>query len=412
MPHTLPGMEIETQPESLGLDAGRLARVGDWMRREVGEGRLPGALTAVVRRDRLVYFDHCGLRDLEGAAPLTADTVFRIYSMTKPVTTVAALMLYEQGRFQLDDAVSDYLPELARPRVFVSGDETGYESVRADTPITIRQLMTHTAGFTYGFLEETPVDALYRANGVDFQRGDSPLAELVPLLAEQPLLFQPGTRWNYSVATDVLGRLVEVLSGETLEAFFNARILEPLGMTDTGFQVPEHALERFAANYSAGADGGLELLDPARGSRFTHRPLTFSGGGGLVSTAADYLRFARLLARGGELDGVRLLGRKTVAMMTANQLPGDLAAMGQPRFAETTYEGIGFGLGVSVMLDPARAQIMGSPGEYAWGGAASTAFWVDPAEELIVLFLTQLVPSSTYPLRRQLRVLTYQALID
>ncbi len=405
-------MELETTPEAVGLDGARLGRVSAWMRRQVEEGRLPGLVVAVARRDRLVFLDHCGQRDLEAGAAMTPDTVFRIYSMTKPVTTVAALMLYEEGRFQLDDPIERYLPEFAAPRVYVGGEGEAVETVRAETPITVRQLMTHTAGLTYGFLGETPVDALYRARGVDFQRGDTPLAELVALLAEQPLLFQPGTRWNYSVATDVLGRLVEVLSGETLERFLAERILAPLGMRDTAFHVPEHALDRFAACYTPGKEGGLEPIDPARGSRFTRPMVTFSGGGGLVSTAADYLRFARMLARGGELDGVRLLGRKTVATMTMNHLPGDLAAMGQARFAETSYEGIGFGLGVSVMLDPARAQIMGSPGEYAWGGAASTAFWVDPAEELIVVLLTQLVPSSAYPLRRELRVLTYQALVD
>jgi len=405
-------MKIEARPEDVGLSTQRLGRVSDWMRRQVDEGRLPGISVAIARRDRLAFFETYGASDVERGVPLAAETIFRIYSMTKPITTVAALMLYEEGRFQLDDPLADYLPEFAQPRVWAGGDVRALTTVRAEQPITIAQLMTHTAGFTYGFLDEHPLDALYRERGVDFQRGDTPLAELVVLLAEQPLLFQPGSRWNYSVATDVLGRLIEVLSGESLDRYFEQRILAPLGMHDTAFFVPEGKRERFAANYGPAKDGGLELVDPATGSRFTRPMVTFSGGGGLVSTAGDYLRFTRMLARRGELDGVRLLGRKTVETMTTNHLPGDLAAMGRPRFAETTYEGIGFGLGVSVMLDPARARIMGSPGEYAWGGAASTAFWIDPVEELIVLLLTQLTPSSSYLLRRELRVLGYQAIID
>jgi len=405
-------MKIEARPEDVGLCCRRLGRVSDWMRRQVDDGRLPGISVAIARRDRLVFFETYGARDIERDAPLNADTIFRIYSMTKPITTVAALMLYEEGRFQLDDPLARYLPEFAAPRVWAGGDARNPTTVRAEQPITIGQVMTHTAGFTYGFLDEHPLDALYRERGVDFQRGDTALSELVALLAEQPLLFQPGARWNYSVATDVLGYLVEVLSEEPLDVFFEQRIFAPLGMRDTAFHVPAGKHERFAANYTPAKEGGLDLVDPAAGSRFTRPMVTLSGGGGLVSTASDSLRFARLLARRGELDGTRLLGRKTVETMVANHLPGDLAAMGRPRFAETTYEGIGFGLGVSVMLDPARARIIGSPGEYAWGGAASTAFWIDPVEDLIVLLLTQLTPSWSYPLRRELRVLGYQAIVD
>ena len=231
-------------------------------------------------------------------------------------------------------------------------------------------------------------------------------------LGEAPLLCQPGSEWNYSVSTDVLGHLVEVLSGLPLDKFFAEKILGPLGMKDTAFQVASENIDRFTANYTCTKDQKTKLIEAIDGSRFTKPVVTFSGGGGLTSTVSDYLRFTRMLSNFGELDGVRLLGRKTVEYMTINHLPGDLADLGQDTFAETSFEGIGFGLGFSVMLDPAKANVMGTPGEYAWGGAASTAFWIDPVEDMTVIFLTQLMPSSAYPLRRELKVLTYQALID
>lgn len=405
-------MLVELKPEEVGLSSGRLENVTDWMSGLVEAGKLPGALCAVLRRDKLVYLQHCGLRDVEAAKPVEADTIFRFYSMTKPITTVAAMMLYEQGRFQLDDPVANYIPALGGLEVFISGDEDRYQTEATERDMTIRDLMTHTSGLTYGFLEEGPVDALYRANNIDFGESGLPLQDLVAKLGEMPLLCQPGAQWNYSVATDVLGHLVEVLSGQPLDDYFAERILRPLGMVDTGFHVPDAQIDRFAANYTPHRDGGLKLIDAVEGSRFSQPATTFSGGGGLVSTAADYIRFCRLIARRGELDGVRLLGRKTVDYMTINHLPGDLAQMGQATFAETSYDGIGFGLGFSVMLDPAKAQIVGSAGEHAWGGAASTAFWIDPVEDMIVIFLTQLMPSSAYPLRRQLKALTYQAIVD
>ena len=267
--------------------------------------------------------------------------------------------------------------------------------------------MIHTSGLTYGFQHEHAVDALYRKRRIEFNANVGPLAEVVA----QPLVFQPGTRWNYSVSTDVLGRLVEIWSGSPLDTFFDDRIFGPLGMRDTGFHVPPGQGDRLASNYVQADDGGLALADPAAESRFLEPAVTLSGGGGLVSTAADYLRFMRMLRARGTLEGTRILGRKSVELMTMNHLPGDLADMGRPRFAEMPFAGIGFGLGVSVLLDPAKARILGSPGEYAWGGMASTAFWVDPAEDLTVLLLTQLMPSSAYPIRRELRVLTYQALL-
>ncbi|MGX5776179.1 serine hydrolase domain-containing protein [Methylorubrum zatmanii] len=403
-------MEVETNPKEVGLCPDRLERVDAWMRRYVETGRLAGLSVAVMRGGKTAFFRAHGQADLARSRPFTADTILRIYSMTKPLTSLAVLMLYEEGRFQLDDPVSRFLPEFTEMRVMTGGNRARLETEPALRAITIRDLLTHTSGLTYGFMEATLVDALYRRDEIDFQTSSLPLGELVARLARQPLLAQPGTEWNYSVATDVLGHLVAVISGQDFGEFMRARILRPLRMHDTDFFVPEEKRDRFAANYAFDREGRLRLYDDSVGSRFLTPPPLASGGGGLVSTAGDYLRFCRMILNLGELDGVRLLGRKTVELMLTNHLPGDLAAMGQPRFAESSYAGIGFGLGVSVMLDPARAQIVGTPGEVSWGGVASTSFWIDPDEDMAVVLMTQLVPSSALPLRRELRVLTYAAL--
>ena len=403
---------LRSTPEELGLSAVRLARIGPWMRGWVDSGRLPGMLTLVARRGRVAHLESYGYRDVEAGLAMGEDTVVRIYSMTKPLTSVAVMMLYEEGHFQLDDPIARYLPMFAEMRVYSGGDAGHHESVAAKTSITFKHLLTHTAGLSYGFLEATPVDALYRRHGVDFQMADKPLLDMMAPLAALPLLCEPGAEWNYSVATDVLGALVEVISGLPFAQFMRERILTPLALHDTDFFVREENHTRFSANYTRHRDGGLKQIDSARDSRYLKPRALISGGGGLVSTIADYYRFCCFMRNQGELDDVRLLGRKTVAFMTRNHLRGDMADMGQPRFSESSYSGVGFGLGFSVMIDPAKAEIMGTPGEYAWGGAASTAFWIDPQEDLIVILLTQLLPSSTYPLRRQLRVLSYQALID
>jgi len=322
-------------------------------------------------------------------------------------------MLYEEGRFQLDDPISKFIPGFANPRVYAGGSRGKIETVPAEREITFRDLLTHTSGLTYGFMESNPVDALYRAkDGVDFQTATSSLKDVVEKLATFPLIAQPGKAWNYSVSTDVLGYLVEVISGQPFEKFLVEKVAKPLGMVDTDFHVPQSKHDRFAANYQAGPDGKLQLIDDPAKSRYLASRTVNSGGGGLVSTASDYLRFCKFMLNKGEIDGVRLLGKKTVELMTMNHLGGDMADMGMPRFSESPYYGIGFGLGFSVMIDPAKAQILGTPGEYAWGGAASTAFWCDPAEDMAVVMLTQLMPSSTYPIRRDLRVLTYQAIVD
>ncbi len=399
------------RPEDVGLSCARLARIDGWMDALVSSGKLPCVGVSIARRGRLAYQRCTGLADIERNVAMTPETIMRIYSMTKPITIAAILMLYEEGRFQLDDPISRFIPAFAGQRVCVGGNRGKMDTVPAVRDITFRDLMTHTSGLSYHFMFSTLVDAAYRDQGIDFQTSDSSLGDLVERVAGIPLLAQPGAEWNYSIATDVLGYLVQVISGQEFGAFVQARVLEPLGMLDTHFVLPEAKISRFAANYLPSPEG-LKLLDDPTTSRFLLPGKIRSGGGGLVSTCGDYLRFAQMLLGGGSFGGVRLLGRKTVELMTANHLRGDMAAMGQPRFSESSYEGVGFGLGVSVTLDPARAQILGSPGEYAWGGAASTAWWNDPSEEMSVVLFTQLTPSSTYPIRRELRVLSYQAIVD
>jgi CubicO group peptidase (beta-lactamase class C family) len=406
---------MPVKPEDVGLSSSRLARIGDHMKRYIDAGKIAGTLTLVARRGQVAYLEPQGHLEIERRRPVTADAVWRIYSMTKPITSVGLMMLYEEGRFQLDDPVHRFIPSWQNLRVFVGGNYPTFKTAPVERPMTIRDLLSHTSGLTYGFMERTNVDAAYRKLGVaDQTRSGYTLQDMVDTLAELPLEFSPGTRWNYSVATDVIGHLIEVISGQRLDAYLRERILEPLGMRDTGFVLEDQQAARFAANYERQGDGSLKMIDNPEQSSYRKRSF-FSGGGGLLSTAPDYFRFTSMLQNMGELDGTRLLGRKTVELMTMNHLPGgqdltDLAQAGM--FTETAYAGVGFGLGFSVQQSPARAQILGSAGEFAWGGAASTAFWIDPAEDLIVIFMTQLMPSSSYPLRRELRVLTYAALVD
>ncbi len=402
-----------TTPESVGLSASRLSRITTHFNRYVDEGRLPGYSVMIARRGEPAFFTRYGQSDVETGKPLAEDTLFRIYSMTKPITSVALMMLYERGLFQLDDPISDYLPALGDMKVYANGDTDNYTVTPAEREITIRHLLTHTSGLTYGFMDAHPVDAIYAARGIETLGADYDIEEFVNRLGEVPLLFSPGDRWNYSVATDVIGRLVEVLSGEPLDAFFKEHILYPLGMNETAFSVDDNELPRFAACYTRNRDS-FDLTDAPDTSSYRHKRPFLSGGGGLVSTTADYYRFCQMMLNRGELDGKRLLGRKTVECMTANHLPngGDLTSLGQAVFSETRFDGVGFGLGFSIMLDPVQSQVLGSAGEYAWGGMASTGFWIDPAEELIGIFMTQLIPSAAYAIRRELRVLAYQSIID
>ena len=408
-------MKVDADPSELGFDAARLTRIDSHFQRYVDDGRLPGWLLAVSRGGRLAHVSTYGMRDKEAALPVELDTLWRIYSMTKPITSVAAMMLYEEGAFELKDPVSKFVPSFADTPVYRQGSAIAPALEPQTEPMRIWHLLTHCSGLTYGFHHAHPVDAMYRAAGYEW--GSPPgidLAGMCDQIAGIPLLFQPGSEWNYGVSTDVLGRVVEVVSGQTLDAFMRERIFEPLGMTGTSFFVPEGDHQRLAALYVPTPGSGLALRMDAMGDAAKSPPSFLSGGGGLVSTASDYHRFCLMLMNGGELDGVRLLGSRTVTYMTQNHLPGgaDLEQVGRPLFSETSFTGVGFGLGFSVVGDNVANKVLSTNGEFAWGGAASTAFWVDPAEEITALFMTQLLPSSTHPIRSQLKQLVYQALVD
>jgi len=421
--HTGPvtDLTIEVDPGEAGLDPERLKRIDAHFARYVDDGRLAGWLLTIGRHGRLAHVARCGSRDLEAGLPVTDDTLWRIYSMTKPVTSVAAMILYEEGRIALTDPVSAFIPAFSGVRVYDGGSDLKQVTVPATEPVRIWHLLTHTAGLSYGFHRVHPVDALYRAAGFEWGTPSGmDLAQACDVWAGLPLLFQPGTEWNYSVATDVLGRVVEVASGQRFDEFLDDRILRPLGMTDTAFWAGPQpgATSRLAALYRPGEDGKAIRMDTL-GQAALRQPRMLSGGGGLVSTAADYDRFTRMLLHteaspAGELDGIRLLGPRTVGYMARNHLPGgrDLETFGRPLHAESPFRGVGFGLGLAVVLDPVPGKVIGSAGELSWGGAASTTFWIDRAEELTVSFFTQLLPSSTHPIRPQLRQLVYQALTD
>jgi CubicO group peptidase (beta-lactamase class C family) len=411
----MPQLKVEVEPAEVGFDAARLARIDSHFARYVDDGLLPGWLALVSRGGRIVHLSTYGQRDVEASLPVEVDSLFRIYSMTKPITSVAAMMLYEEGLFELKDPVSRFIPSFDDLRVYSSGSALKPATVPATEPMRIWHLLTHTAGLTYGFHHAHPVDAMYRAAG--FEWGAPPdldLAACCDRWASLPLLFQPGAEWNYSVATDVLGRVIEVVSGMSLDRFFAERIFGPLGMTESSFGAAEQDRERLAALYVPDPTTRKAMRFDVMGNAALTKPVFLSGGGGLVSSAADYHRFTQLLLGEGEVDGVRLLGSRTLRYMATNHLPGgaDLESFGRPLFAETTFEGIGFGLGFSVVCDPAANKVLSTLGEFAWGGAASTAFWVDPTEQITALFLTQLLPSSTHPIRPQLKQLVYQALVD
>ncbi|MFB9409552.1 serine hydrolase domain-containing protein [Dactylosporangium matsuzakiense] len=402
-------IDREVAPEQAGFDAGRLARLDAHFARYVDDGRLAGWQLAIARDGRVVHHSVCGKRDAEADLPVEPDTLWRLYSMTKPITSVAAMILWEEGRFELTDPISTWLPEFRDMQVFEKGSANAPFTVPAIEPIRVWHLLTHTSGLTYGFLHTSVVDALYRKAGYDLGvKPGADLAEVCRDFAALPLLFQPGRGWGYGVSTDVLGRLIEVVAGVAFPEFVRTRILEPLGMTDTTWSVAPDE-QRLAALYAPTPTGGRVRFD-ALGKAAFAEPAAPAGGGGLISTAADYQKFMTMLLRRG--DG--LLAPRTVAFMTRNHLPGgvDLDRLQTGGFAETSFEGIGFGLGFAVVRDPAPSRVYSTPGTYYWGGAASTAFWIDPVERLTVAFYTQLIPSSTYPLRPQLRQLVYSALTD
>jgi CubicO group peptidase (beta-lactamase class C family) len=406
-------IEIEAAPEDVGMSTVGLRNVSRLVQSYIDDEKFPGAISLVARRGKVVHFETYGDMDRERQKPMCSDTIFRFYSMTKPIASVGLMMLYEQGKFQLEDPASKFIPELKDLKVLVGGTADNYQVRDATRQISVRDLLMHTSGLV-GRDTQSPVAELYRRAGLAGADSGFTLAEMVRRLAAIPLEVDPGLRWIYGISTDVVGYLCEVLSGVPFDRYLEERILGPLGMVDTSFSVPESKVDRFAANYApqSGRPRYRLVDDPPR-SPYTRPRTFFSGSGGLVSTAADYLRFCRMLANGGQLDGVRIIGPRTLRLMTINHLPDgrDLATVAQTA-GETAREGVGFGLGFAVLLDQAVAKIIGTPGEFYWGGAASTAFLVNPAEELIMIFLTQLRPSSTYPIRRELRATIYSAIVD
>jgi CubicO group peptidase (beta-lactamase class C family) len=402
-------------PEEVGLSSSRLARLRAVMNQYVAEKKIPGAVGLIARRGKIAYQEAFGMADLEAGKPMRLDTIHRIYSMSKPITSVAVMMLYEEGKFQLNDPVANYLPEFAKMQVGVEekDPQTGQlvlKTVPAKHPITIRDLLRHTSGLTYGVFGDTLVDREYRkARGVM----DKDLASFVTQLARLPLLYEPGTRWNYSLSVDVLGRLVELLSGKTFEQFLQERIFAPLDMHDTGFYVPASKKDRLAKLYITTKEGKLEPAAvcatwqectdkfPTAALSYLEPPAFQSGGGGLVSTTYDYLRFCQMMFNQGQYNGKRLLSRKTIQLMTSDNL-GKIPEVGP---------GVGFGLGFAVSKAPGEAGMMGTPGEYNWGGAAGTKFWIDPKEELIGIFMTQILLNPV-DYGSSFRVLAYQAIAD
>jgi CubicO group peptidase (beta-lactamase class C family) len=402
-------------PEAVGLSSDRLNRIDRFIKTKyIDSGKLPCALTQVWRRGQLAYTSVLGSADIERGKPLKADSLFRIYSMTKPVTSVAFMMLVEDGLVALDDPVHRFIPAWRDQGVFVAGTPGAFQTRRAAEPMRMIDLLRHTSGLTYGFQQRTNVDAAYRKLKLDGVDSEGGLQGYVDALATVPLEFSPGESWNYSVSTDVLGYLVEKISGLPFDVFLKTRIFDPLKMVDTGFFVPEGQRDRFTACYALTPTGKVVLQDDPEKSRFLTDPSVKSGGGGLVSTADDYMRFCRMLLNGGELDGARLLSPKTIRLMTMNHLPGgkELVHLSKSLFSEAVFEGLGFGLGFAMTIDQARTKNLGSLGEYFWGGMASTAFWIDPVEDLAVVFMTQLMPSTAYPIRRELRTLVYSSFTE
>jgi CubicO group peptidase (beta-lactamase class C family) len=390
-----------------GFSQARLARIPQFLEAQVAAGALPGALTLIWRHGQVAHESLVGQTDLARGTPMRADAIFRLYSMTKPVTAVALLMLVEEGRLALDDTVARFIPGFADLKLA--------DGMAPKHAMTVLDLLRHTSGLTYGFHNRTAIDAAYHERGIAEMDTEGGLPAMIAQLEKLPLEYSPGDRWIYSVATDVVGYLVEIVSGQRYADFVRSRILVPLKMTDTDFQVADAKRGRFTACYRANP-GGLELFDDAQASSYFAPPKLESGGGGLAGTAADYLRFCRMLLNKGTLDDVQLLSPKSVALMTANHLPdgkeiADLSPAADA-FNESGYRGIGFGLGVAVTLDPVRVGIPGTVGEFAWGGMASTAFFVDPVEDMIVVFMTQVITDTArrVRLRRDLRTLIYSAM--
>ena len=403
-----------TDPQTMGFDPGRLARIDRFIAEHyLAPGLLPHAQLLVARDGVPVHFSTQGRARAASDAPLRSDSIFRIASMTKPVTSVAFMMLVEEGRTALDQPVADVIPEFADLAVFAGGGgKTPFRTVPPERQMLMLDLLRHSSGLTYDFQNVTPVDAAYRAQRLGTMRPVMTLDAFAARLGTIPLEFSPGTAWNYSVSTDILGLVVERVAGERFDHLLKRRIFAPLGMTDSDFDVPPEKIDRLTDAWAIDPKRGRIVYDTAQGGSWWKPPLLAGGGGGLVSTTADYHRFCRMLLGGGTLDGVRILGRKTIALMTANHLPGgaDLQSLSRSMFSEAIYAGQGFGLGFAVNLDPVKAMVPGSAGEYYWGGIFSTYFFIDPVERLSMIFMTQLMPSTSTAIRRQLKTMVYSAL--
>ncbi len=412
---------MELAPKQTGLSTARLERITEHLERNYIEPRkIVGCQVAVARHGHLAYFRSFGQMDRERGKPLAEDAIFRIYSMTKPITSVALMQLYERGYFQLNDPVSRFFPSWKDHRVWVSGRGADMQTEAPARPVSMRDMLCHTGGLTYGAQLEAigapatghPVDAAYAEAGVRRGKGET-LMEFMEKLSKVPLRYQPGERWMYSLSTDVCGALVEKISGQRFDKYLAEHIFGPLGMKDTSFVVAPEKLPRFCANYQRAADKSLKLIDDPATSSYLTEPSFFSGGGGLTGTTEDYLRFCEMLRGGGELEGARILGPRTIQLMRRNHLKDgkDLTQMAVGGFSETANEGVGFGLGFASVLDEVKSGSIAA-GDYYWGGAASTIFWVDPADDLVVLFMTQLMPSATFNFRGQLKSIIYASIVE
>lgn len=404
-----------------GFLTGRLARIGDYMRREfIDTGKIAGCQALVARGGEVGLFDQWGLADIERGRPIAPDTIFRIMSMTKPLTATALMILLEEGRFRLDDPVRAFLPAFRNARVYVSGAGQDMVTEPARRPLTVRDMLRHTAGLTYGHAlepmrpDETvhPVEQAYLDAKVDLAR-NVPMMTFVDRIAQVPLLYHPGEGWTYSMASDVGGALVEAISGQRYEVFLRERVLGPLQMHDTDFSVPDGKADRFAASYRRGRDGRLVLFDDPETSAYRAVPEFCSGGGGLVGTTPDYFRFCEMIRRGGELDGERILSPRAVRLMTTNHLPGgaDIAGMSRNLFQERGNDGVGYGLGFAMTFDPVKSGTL-ADNDVFWAGFHCTLFWVDPIADLSVVFMTQFMPARVYDFRGPLRSLVYSSLAD
>ena len=412
---------MELAPKNTGLSTARLERITEHLERNyIGPGKIAGAQVAVARHGHLAYFRSLGQMDRERGKAMTDDAIFRIYSMSKPITSVALMSLYERGYFQLNDPVSRFFPSWKNHQVWVSGSGAEMKTEAPRRPVSMRDMLCHTGGITYGSAlvalgapdEGHPVDKVYAEVGVRRGRGET-LMEFMDKLGKVPLRYQPGERWQYSLSTDVCGALVEKISGKRFDQYLQETIFNPLGMKDTSFCVADDKLDRFCANYRRGADKSLKLVDDPQTSEYRKEPTFFSGGGGLTGTTEDYLRFCEMLRRGGEFEGARVLGPRTIELMKRNHLKDgqDLTKMALGGFSETANEGVGFGLGFASTLDEVANGGLGA-GDFYWGGAASTIFWVDQKEDLSVVFMTQLMPSGAFNFRGQLKSIVYSSIVD